>query len=99
MRPSKRPLCDLCEYYVPGVSKENDRGIPVCRAFPEGIPDEILDTGFDHRKAFGDETILFSPAEGVTEEDIEEWEQEVLETEKMNLKAMLDRFQPGETPE
>lgn len=96
MRPSKRPICDLCEYYRPGLHPDNPRGVPVCRAFPEGIPDEILDGGFDHRKALDGETITFKLAQDATEEDLEEWEQEVLAQEKHRLKSVIEAFQEGE---
>lgn len=41
-----------------------------CKAFPEGVPEEIL-LGFDHRKALGKETILF---EAKNPKQFEEWQ-------------------------
>jgi len=36
--------------------------ILTCTAFPDGIPDEILHLGFDHRQAFeGDNGVRFTP--------------------------------------
>lgn len=46
-------LCHLCEHF---------QG-PGCTAYPDGVPDEILYEGFDHRNpAPGDNGILFQPA-------------------------------------
>lgn len=38
-----------------------------CEAFPKGIPAE-LNWGFDHRKKFGNEKLLFEPIEMDTEQ-------------------------------
>jgi hypothetical protein len=41
-------LCFTCAH-----SLENELGEqPKCKAFPNGIPDEILDSDFDHRKPY-----------------------------------------------
>lgn len=84
----------LCEHYVPGI--DNPRDKPVCIAFPEGIPDKILAGGYDHRKPLGNETITFKPAEGVTTEDVEEWDREQLEEDKADMLAVVDQFRAQE---
>jgi hypothetical protein len=84
----------MCEYYVPGTDPTNDRQKPICRAFPEGIPREIMDAGFDHRQPFEGETILFKPAAGVTEADINQWEAEVLENSKADVLGVLGDMEP-----
>lgn len=60
--PIMQFMCLACKHY----QGEKDTGgfpIEVCAAFPEGIPDEILD-GYDHRRPFGTESILFELAPG-----------------------------------
>jgi hypothetical protein len=91
--PRATAICFICERYEPGTDPDNDLNIPRCRAFPEGIPSEIINGGFDHREPFGDETLLFLLAEGKTEEDIEEWEQEMLELKKMEMTSAIRGFQ------
>ena len=45
---------------------------PTCLAFPQGIPNEILQLGYDHRQPIdGDNGIMFVPAEGVSNERVE----------------------------
>ena len=95
--PRFEAICNLCEYYVPGVDPENQRGIPVCIAFPEGIPEEILHGGQDHRQPIGNEAITFKRAEGVTEEDVDEWERTVLEQEKSDMLGMIEHMR-GQPP-
>ena len=42
------------------------RGLPTCKAFPKGIPDEILDGQHDHSEPFpGDGGILFKQRDEV----------------------------------
>ena len=96
MQPRAPALCFLCEYYEPGTDRDNDLNIPRCRAFPEGIPDEIFNGGFDHREPLGNEAVLFRLAEGKTEEDVEAWEQEMLELDKMEMRSAIRGFQ-GDT--
>lgn len=57
-----RPQCDYCVHFVP--EKFNWH----CKAFPKGIPDEIMDGFHDHRKPYpGDNGIRFEVKPG------EEW--------------------------
>lgn len=73
--PLTEPMCSMCAHWVPGLADQS--GIQKCAAFPAGIPDEIWDGLHDHREPLGDEKILFEPDEGVTEEDVEEWDRMV----------------------
>lgn len=65
-------LCFKCSRFRPGTSGEDD-GIDVgtCDAFPEGIPVDIFAGGFDHRKPFAEESLLFEPSPGVKSEDVD----------------------------
>jgi len=48
------PMCMWC--------KRLDKDGPGCEAFPDGIPDEILDNQVDHRKPVdGDRGLQFKP--------------------------------------
>lgn len=48
-------LCVFCTRF-----NHDEQGIPFCEAFPDGIPNEILHEGYDHRQPFeGDGGILF----------------------------------------
>jgi hypothetical protein len=60
------PMCVSCKHFdqeAPGRK---------CAAFPDGIPDDIWDSRFDHRKAHsGDHGIRFELAPGEPEGLIE----------------------------
>lgn len=46
---------------------EKALGGAICRAFPDGIPGEILLNEIDHREEYpGDGGVLYSPIEGAT---------------------------------
>ncbi len=92
MRPNAPALCFLCHYYEPGTNPDNDLNVPRCKAFPEGIPSEIINGGFDHREPLGDEAITFRLAEGKTEDDVAQWESEVLEIQKAEMLTQVDDF-------
>jgi hypothetical protein len=65
------PICVGCSRF-----RESDQAHPEwwCAAFPDGIPWQIGEDGFDHRKPFpGDHGILFDLAEG-DDEFLAEWE-------------------------
>jgi len=50
--------CMICKNLLDGKPAN-------CKAFPNGIPDEILHNKFDHRNAFlGDKGIQFDPEPG-----------------------------------
>ncbi len=54
------PICLQCKHY----DKSEDRETIRCDAFPDGIPDEILYTGFIHTNPYpGDNGIRFEPIE------------------------------------
>lgn len=56
-------LCVVCEHRF-----EDGSG---CAAFPDELPEDIADFGFDHRNPYpGDQGIRFKPAKGVKEGDI-----------------------------
>jgi hypothetical protein len=54
--PFSIPKCNNCFYY------HKNRNGATCKAFPNGIPVEILTNEHDHTKPFkGDNGILFEP--------------------------------------
>jgi len=56
--PVKVLQCFACQHL------QDYEGKLTCRAFPEGIPDEILSGDFDHSNAYeGDNGIRFEPLE------------------------------------
>lgn len=58
------PICDACSRLAPLP----DRPGLGCEAFPDGIPDEVLVDGFDHRLPFpGDGGVRFELAKGAEE--------------------------------
>jgi hypothetical protein len=51
------PICAACDRYRSWTMENEDAS---CDAFPDGIPREIIEQGFDHRKPFqGDQGIRF----------------------------------------
>ena len=62
--------CFVCKHLLEGGVPDTESGLGGtkihCEAFPNGIPDAILDGGFDHRKRFkGDKGIRFELKEGI----------------------------------
>lgn len=55
-----------------GICKHRFEDFTGCKAFPNGLPDEIADYGYDHRHPYpGDGGIRFESIEGITEAEIE----------------------------
>lgn len=56
-------ICHSCKWFDPAKELPNTinvfDGLDKCKAFPNGIPDEIITGGFDHRNQYSDETVLF----------------------------------------
>ncbi len=48
MQPDQPPLCDFC-------SQDFNPGFFTCKAFPRGVPTEIVMSTFDHRKEHPDD--------------------------------------------
>lgn len=56
-----RTICTKCVHFGAYDTEENS-ALVTCEAFPNGIPDEILRVGYDHRQPFeGDGGIQFTP--------------------------------------
>lgn len=54
-----RPLCMDCKHY----NRYEEENLS-CAAFPEGIPDDIIDGKFEHTKPYeGDKGIMFEKKE------------------------------------
>jgi hypothetical protein len=68
----------------------------VCRGFDGLIPSEILNGGFDHRQPFRNEWFTFKLAADKTEEDLKQWEQEVLDILKQDMFAVIQEFKSFE---
>ena len=66
-----RSLCLKCQ----NLNDDNvDGDVTTCQAFPNGIPDDILRKGFDHRLEYqGDNGVRFVPDAGVSVDWIEAW--------------------------
>lgn len=89
--PTIPPICFMCKHLI-----ENDQwteGNPRCAAFPEGIPDEIWLNGYDHRNPLGDERVTFQLAEGISDEQLEQWNQIALNQVKGEALGALDQFE------
>ena len=49
------PLCLTCFYLIHfPIELRSEEFPPNCKAFPKGIPEEIWNGEFDHRKPYGD---------------------------------------------
>ena len=50
------PICMSCKHFCEGLA---------CKAFPDGIPNAILRSSYDHRKPYpGDHGIQYEPDPG-----------------------------------
>ena len=86
--PALHPICFFCKHYIDGF--DSGIGEPNCKAFPEGIPPEISEEGWDHREPLGDEKILFEVRSG-EEENLKRWEEARQIGQETDLEiAMLD---------
>jgi hypothetical protein len=63
-------LCVYCDLF-----DHDETGLPVCAAFPDGIPTEIIQGDFDHREPFeGDGDITFVPkADAPSDEELDKF--------------------------
>jgi len=62
------PMCHYCKRFI----KIKPGPIYLCEAFPNGVPQDILDFKHDHRKPYeGDNGITFEPKEGLEKEAAE----------------------------
>lgn len=86
-----KPLCFSCEHYRPWQDGPPGTRKAFCAAFPDGIPDEILKELYDHREPLGDETVLFSPKEGVSEEDVIAWARDAAQLQKDLFELDMER--------
>jgi hypothetical protein len=94
------PICELCKHYIPGLDPRNDRGQPICAAFPgQIIPSEILNGGYDHRKPLYNEDILFELSDEYGQPDLDDWERQDLEIRKADMLAVLDQLHAFENEE
>jgi hypothetical protein len=65
--PPPTDLCQICRHYRGTRLIEGEAGLEgdhvnYCDAFPDGIPDKIVEGKFDHRKSYpGDHGIHFEP--------------------------------------
>ena len=65
-------LCQLCKYWRPGL--DNPRGIQTCKAFPDGIPDQIFSGAEMHfDRVRGDNGGVFAPDDDVTPEMVSDF--------------------------
>ena len=59
------PICAKCKHLVMACRRE-----PYCRAFPDGIPDDIFIGRYNHRKLFpGDRGVRFEPIMNMEDND------------------------------
>jgi hypothetical protein len=57
-----RSICTKCAHFRADESEDTISLPPFCTAFPQGIPDEIIRQGYDHRNPYdGDNGIMFEP--------------------------------------
>lgn len=90
--PNRPSICPMCVH----LNLEGPAGRPRCKAFPQGIPDEILHEGFDHREPFMTETVLFELDPAIDPAELQEWEDSVLDMEKQKLLTMLGPLEEDE---
>ena len=65
-------LCHLCKYWRSGL--DNPRGIQTCKAFPDGIPDQIFSGAEMHfDRVRGDNGVVFAPDDDVTPEMVSDF--------------------------
>jgi hypothetical protein len=48
-------LCNSCTRLIDGTGMSSESGQAVCTSFPEGIPEDIILFGDDHRTSLGGE--------------------------------------------
>jgi hypothetical protein len=61
----------LCVYCGHRIESTTDDLWPCCKAYPDGVPSEIVDNDWDHRKPQpGDNGVLFVPGSPAEAENV-----------------------------
>ena len=78
------PLCTFCIYF----DLHNTGDKPRCLAFPDGMPEEILSSRFDHRKPYPND---FTPQDnGIRWRPVEE----IAESAQTVAESLFGRLKP-----
>ena len=82
------PNCIDCLYFGEDTDKSRKTDRPACKAFPKGIPDEILNAEVLHDKSYpGDNGIRYKNQYEADFEKLKEMEKE-MEKDREEMKKM-----------